>query len=547
VTTITPYRSDLRPGRDGFAQLLHAEWTKFRTVRGWIIAIIIAVLASGGIGLLTAGSSETRCLHAGSNGQAAPGAQPRSGGGCVQPFPNGPGGEPVTDSFYFAHQPLSGDGSITVRLTSMTGLLPSVSAVNATAGQKGFGPPQPTQPGLEQWAKAGVIIKASLRQGSAYAAMMAAAGHGVRMQWNYTADTPGLSGAVGPASPRWLRLTRAGDVITGYDSADGANWTRVGTVTLPGLPATVQAGLFAASPDYSQISQTFGSTSSNGGPTQATGVFDHVTRTGGWPASAWTGEYLGGEVGPGIGGYHQAGGQFTVTGSGDIAPIWAGHGGDLDSALTVSDYLLGTFAGLIAIVVVAAMFITGEYRRNLIRTTLAASPRRGRVLAAKAIVIGAVSFVAGLTGAAAAVLAGGAITRHRGYYEFPVQGTTELRVIIGTGVLVALAAVLVLAVGTMVRRSAATVAIAIVAIVVPYFLAVAAFFPLSVSDWLLRITPAAGFALQQASPAYTQVAGFYAPRSGYYPLAPWAGLTVLAAWTAVALAAAVCLLRRRDA
>ena len=44
-------------------------------------------------------------------------------------------------------------------------------------------------------------------------------------------------------------------------------------------------------------------------------------------------------------------------------------------------------------IVIAAMFITAEYRRGLIRTTLAASPRRGRVLAAKAVVIGAVTFV----------------------------------------------------------------------------------------------------------------------------------------------------------
>ena len=57
-------------------------------------------------------------------------------------------------------------------------------------------------------------------------------------------------------------------------------------------------------------------------------------------------------------------------------------------------------------IVVAAMFMTAEYRRGLIRTTLAASPRRGRVLAAKAVVIGAVTFVAGLAAAAVAVLLG---------------------------------------------------------------------------------------------------------------------------------------------
>ena len=29
-------------GRDGFAQVLRAEWIKFRTVRGWVIGIIVA-------------------------------------------------------------------------------------------------------------------------------------------------------------------------------------------------------------------------------------------------------------------------------------------------------------------------------------------------------------------------------------------------------------------------------------------------------------------------------------------------------------------------
>ena len=49
-------------------------------------------------------------------------------------FPVGPGGEPVTDSFYFVHQPLAGNGSITVRVTSLTGLLPPANAVPAGPG-----------------------------------------------------------------------------------------------------------------------------------------------------------------------------------------------------------------------------------------------------------------------------------------------------------------------------------------------------------------------------------------------------------------------------
>ncbi|HEX9040218.1 MAG TPA: ABC transporter permease subunit [Trebonia sp.] len=541
MTAIAPYRSPASAGGAGFRPVgssaaLRAEWTKFRTVRGWVIGALVAVLATAGLGVLASSGGQSACQAAGSQGQG-------SGGSCQHGmyFTLGPDGEPVSDSFYFVGQPLAGDGSITVRVTSLTGLVQPASGPDNGAGAG-------TVPGVEPWAKAGLIIKANLIQGSAYAAIMVAGGHGVRMQWNYTGDTAGMTGAVGPDSPRWLRLSRSGDVITGYDSADGTRWSRVGSVTLAGLPRAPQAGLFAASPDYTHVGEGFGGgTSSGGGPTRDTAVFDRLTTADGWTAGPWAGRYVGTPEIPGIVGYHHAGGTFTLTGMGDIAPIAAGHGGPADPAVTVSDYLVGTFAGLIAIVVVAALFVTAEYRRGLIRLTFAATPARGRVLAAKAVVVAAVGFVAGLLGAAVAVLAGEAITRARGYYAFPVSGMAEARVIVGTGLLTALFGVLALAIGTIVRRSAATIAAAIVVIVLPYFVAVFAAVPLSAGDWLLRILPAAGFALQQPYPAYGQVTMFYAPFSGYFPLAPWAGLAVLAAWTAAALALAACLLRRRDA
>jgi ABC-type transport system involved in multi-copper enzyme maturation permease subunit len=536
MTVMTaPYRSELRAGRDGFAQLLHAEWTKFRTVRGWIIGPVVGVLLMLGLGLLTAGGAQSSCQ--------AQGGPAQSGAACGPTFTLGPGGEPVTDSFYFVHQPLTGDGSITVRVTSMTGKLPPANAQPGSVSPASTGD---TRPGLYEWAKAGIIIKENLNPGSAYAAMMAAAGHGVRMQWNYTGDTAGLPGAVSSGNPRWLRLTRSGDVLTGYDSADGTHWTEVDAVTLSGLPHVVQVGLFAASPQYTVKGQAFAGTGTIGlGPTQVTAAFDHVSGVG----SAWAGVDLGRPLDyQGFGSYRHAGGQYTVTGTGDIAPIAEGHGGDAGSALTVNEYLVGTFAGLIAIGVVAALFITAEYRRNLIRVTFAASPRRGRVLAAKAVVIAGVSFVAGVVGAAVAVLLGAAITHARGYYEFPVSGATEVKVIIGTGLFAAVAAVLALAIGAIARRGAAAVAIVVVAIALPIFLAISAALPLGAADWVLRVTPAAGIALQQAYPQYSQITGvIYSPLSGYYPLSWWAGLLVMCAWAAAALAGAACLLRRRDA
>jgi ABC-type transport system involved in multi-copper enzyme maturation permease subunit len=544
MTATAPYRSPASPdpaslSRDGFPQAVRAEWTKFRTVRGWVIGALIGVLAMTGLGLLASAGGQGSCQAANANGQSSSGS---CGGGIS--FILGPNGEPVNDTFYFVRQPRTGDGSVTVRVTSLTERVQTPNSGDSNA----------TVPGVVAWAKAGLIIKENLTQGSAYAAIMVTAGHGVRMQWNYTGDTAGMSGTVGPANPRWLRLTRSGDVITGYDSADGTHWTQVGTVTLAGLPRAAQVGLVTASPDYTQhVGEGFGGGTSNfSGPSEDTAVFDHLVTSGGWaPASGsrapWAGHYVGPPQMPGIGGYHQAGGQYTVTGQGDIAPIPSGHGGEADPAVTVTDYLVGTFAGLIALTVLAALFVTAEYRRGLIRLTFAATPARGRVLAAKAVVVAAVGFVVGLAGAAAAVLTGGAITRARGFYAFPISGLAEARVIVGTAVLAALFAVLAMAIGVIVRRGAATVAVAVLVIVVPYFLAVFAAVPLNAGDWLLRIMPAAGFALQQPYPAYGQVSMFYAPFSGYFPLPAWGGLAVLAAWTAAALALAAYLLRRRDA
>jgi ABC-type transport system involved in multi-copper enzyme maturation permease subunit len=526
--TTTPYRSGVRASRDGFWQLLRAEWTKFRTVHGWVTGMAVAALVTVLIGLLTASGS-----HCSANGQT-----------CHPSVPVGPDGEAVTDSFYFVHQPLAGNGSITVRMTSLTGVIPPLTA-RAPAGQ---GPLTGGRPGVQPWTKAGIIVKENTSQGSAYAAIMVTGAHGVRMQYNYTHDTAGSPGGVSVASPRWLRLTRSGATLTGEESADGTHWTTVGTAHLAGLPATVQAGLFATSPGYSQLSQHFGGSTGTGGPTQATAAFDQVSLQGTWPSGAWRAEAVGarGAGDSSLDGFKQAGGTFAVSGSGDIAPEVAGSAG-AGPAQPIERTLAGAFAGLIAVIVVATMFITAEYRRGLIRTTLAASPRRGRVLAAKAIVIGSVAFVAGLAAAAVALPLDTRILRANGNLVLPVPPLTELRVIAGTAALLAVAAVLALAIGAVLRRSAAAVSAVIVAIVLPYILATAYVLPTGPSQWLLRLTPAAAFAIQQSIPQYQQVSNDYTPVSGYYPLAPWAGFAVLCAYATLALGLAVVRLRRRDA
>jgi ABC-type transport system involved in multi-copper enzyme maturation permease subunit len=517
--TVAPHRPQVTPERDSFWYLVHAEWTKFRTVRGWVVAAGVTIVAISAFAFLGTDVSGG-CHQAGTAGAVACPAQP-----------TGPGGEPVTDAFYFAHQPVTGNGTITVQVTSLTGRV----AV-PPPGYESDGPPMGT--GMPPWSKAGIIIKQNTSQGSAYAAMMVTGSHGVRMQWDYVNDTPGLAGGVSASAPRWLRLVRDGATITGYDSADGTHWTPVGTAALPGLTSIVQAGLFVAAPG-------------DGNSATATGVFDRIGLS--WPVTGWTGTNVGG-VGQNFvsvpGTFRQSAGTLTMTGSGDISPAagdtYSGGGQSLQRALA------GTFFGLIPLLVVAAMFITAEYRRGLIRVSLTAAPRRGRLLAAKAIVIGAVGFVAGLVAATLALAVGTPLLRRTGGLQWPVSLLTEARMVVGTAALLAVAAVLALATGTIVRRSAPAIAVVIVVILVPYLLALG---PLQGGqtpssgwgDWPLRITPVAALAVQQALPKFYQVTAMYWVNAGYYPLAPWAGLAVECAWAAAVLALAYFLLRRRDA
>jgi ABC-type transport system involved in multi-copper enzyme maturation permease subunit len=506
--TITPHRPGRWAGRDGFLQLLHAEWTKFRTVRGWVTGTMVAVLMMVLFALLAGLSS---------NQKGAP------------PIPIGPGGEPVTDSFYFVHQPLAGTGSISV----------SVSALDSSIPRR----PGDLRPGIVPWAKAGLIIKQSTRQGSPYAAILVTAGHGVRMQDGYVNDTAGPPGPVSAASPRRLRLDRSGDTITGYASADGAKWTKVGTTQVSGLGSTAQVGLFVASPQAVRGGGT--------GPSVSTATFGDLRTQGGWGGGNWTGDQVGAKS-PTFAGYPQnapgsftrSDARFTVTGAGDIAPAVRDS---LPTGGTLGEILTGTFAALIAVIVVGALFITAEYRNKMIHLTLAASPRRSRVLVAKAIVLWAVTFVAGLVGTILATPLGERLARGNGVYIFPVSSWTELRVALGIAALLATASVLALSLGAIFRHSAGAVTTVIVVIVLPYILIAIPFMPASVSKGVATVTPGAAFAVEQTLVRYDQVASNYTPYYGYYPLAPWAGFAVLAGYAVASMALAAVLLTRRDA
>jgi ABC-type transport system involved in multi-copper enzyme maturation permease subunit len=503
-------------GRDraGFARLLRAEFTKFRTVRGWMIALCAAAVVFVLVSAFSAFESRY--------------AEPA--------VPTGPGGEAVSDTYMLVHQALAGDGTLTARVTSLSGdyATPSNTSRNALRASPQGGPGSQLRAGLAPWAKAGIILEPDTNQGTAYAAVLVTGSHGVQMQDNYTHDSPGLPGAVGPSSPKWLRLTRTGDVITGYDSADGAHWTQIGTARLNGLPHAVQIGLFVASPLY------FPAQADIGTPSAATASFDHTSAQSDLPSHSWTGDPVAASSYPYLPSAftwrQRSAGAFTITGSGDIAPLV----GDILSAQWAGASVVnGTILALLFIIVIASLFATSEYRRKLIRTTFTASQRQGRVLAAKATVAGSLAFATGATATAISEV----ITRHvlaaNGSYLFPQSAPDLARVIFGTGLLLGLAAALAVALGTMLQRTTVAVTASTVLLVLPGILGSQS------GNWLMRFTPTAAFAIQASLPYSSLVTSDYTPPNGYFPVSPWAGLAVLAAYTAVALATATSVLRHR--
>ena len=127
----------------------------------------------------------------------------------------------TADAFNFDYESLTGDGSLTVYVASQ-------SNTNA-------------------WAKAGLMFRDSLAPGATQASMLLTPSSGAAFQYRQTTGAASLSvhgNAV--AAPYWVRLTRSGNLFTGYVSADGNTWTVVGTATVP-MAATAYVGLAVTS------------------------------------------------------------------------------------------------------------------------------------------------------------------------------------------------------------------------------------------------------------------------------------------------------------
>ena len=186
---------------------------------------------------------------------------------------------------------------------------------------------------------------------------------------------------------------------------------------------------------------------------------------------------------------------------------------------------------VIAVSVLGVLAFSAEYSTGLIRTTFTAAPRRRAVLAAKAVVLGAVTLAAGELvaftsfGLVQAILAG----HHQGV-SLSRPGVPGA--VLAAGLLLCVCALLGLALGSVIRHTAGGIAATIAVIVLPSVL------DLLPAPWNGRI---GRFTLLDAA---RQVSALH-PAADL--LSPGWSLLVLLAWPAAALAAAAVLITRRDA
>jgi ABC-2 type transport system permease protein len=196
-----------------------------------------------------------------------------------------------------------------------------------------------------------------------------------------------------------------------------------------------------------------------------------------------------------------------------------------------------SFAGLavaeLAVAVLGILVAAGEYSSGMIRSTLAAVPRRGRLLAGKAAVTGLAALVLGEVTALAAFLAGQAML-HSPAPHATLGQPGVLRAVALGGLYLPLIALIALGIGTIVRRSAAGIAIMVGLIFV---------LPLV----LLALPAGLANAAERYLPVIIAENSLTAVRAVPQSLSPWAGLAMLVLYAAAALGAGGVLLARRDA
>ncbi len=192
----------------------------------------------------------------------------------------------------------------------------------------------------------------------------------------------------------------------------------------------------------------------------------------------------------------------------------------------------GYYFAQLVVAVLGVLLITGEYGTGMIRSTMAAVPKRIPALAAKYLVVGLTTFVVATVAIGISYL----VTK-------PILGTHHLnaglngqivRVFLATALYLALISLFALSIGAMMRHSAGAISTVLgIMLLVPIILNILSNF-VSWADKITKWLP-------------TEVGGrMMAPTTDSGQLTPWQGFGMLALYVVVLAAASAVLLRRRD-
>ncbi|WP_219419078.1 hypothetical protein [Pseudonocardia nigra] len=203
-----------------------------------------------------------------------------------------------------------------------------------------------------------------------------------------------------------------------------------------------------------------------------------------------------------------------------------------DSAGPMPTEIAQTFLqmGMAFVLVMAAVSVTTEYRFSTIRTTFQAVPNRSSVLLAKTAVVAVVAAVVGLVGSFGAWAAASLLQPDP---SLALSAVGQWRAVAGAGLVFAVAAVIAVAVGVLIRQTAGAVSVLLV-------------WPLLVENMVVAI-PGVGDDIYPWMPFINAFHFLYGTDGDGMPFGPWGSLAYVAAVAGALLVAALVVANRRDA
>ena len=220
----------------------------------------------------------------------------------------------------------------------------------------------------------------------------------------------------------------------------------------------------------------------------------------------------------------------AIAGSG--TPYHVSAGNSAAGGITVS--LIGILFAQLVIGMLGVLAFSGEYATGMIRATLAVVPSRLPVLWAKLVVLAGLMLPVTLLAAVAEFFAVTALESSRGGSAISLTDPGVLREVVGSSLYLTVIAVIGLALGALLRRTAAGLSVfAAVFLVVPL---VAAYLPQGIKGFAPYLPSNAGGDIWGAGKIF-----------GGHQLGPWTGFAVLCGYAVVLTGLAAWRLRRRDA